>query len=103
TLRLVVTDRKHFGANLLEATGSADHLEQLKTFAADKGFTLNADGLHRGRKLIASATEEEIYQALDLQFIEPELREGRDEIERAAKQKLPALIRDEDLHGILHS
>lgn len=41
--------------------------------------------------------------SIDLQFIEPELREGRGEIERAAKQKLPALIRDEDLHGVLHS
>lgn len=103
TLRLVVTDRKHFGGSLLEATGSADHLEQLKTLAADKGFALHSDGLRRGRKLIASASEEEIYEALGLQFIEPELREGRDEIERAARQQLPALVRDEDLHGILHS
>ncbi|TIU33364.1 MAG: PHP domain-containing protein, partial [Mesorhizobium sp.] len=93
----------HFGASLLEATGSADHLEQLKMFAADRGLALKVDGLYRGRKLIASATEEEIYEELGLQFIEPELREGRDEIERAARQQLPALVRDEDLHGILHS
>ncbi|WP_367156994.1 PHP domain-containing protein [Mesorhizobium sp.] len=103
TLRLVVADKKHFGASLLEATGSADHLEQLKMFAADRGLALKVDGLYRGRRLIASATEEEIYEALGLQFIEPELREGRDEIERAARQQLPALVRDEDLHGILHS
>ncbi|MGX5829993.1 PHP domain-containing protein [Mesorhizobium sp. 43Arga] len=103
TLRLVVADKKHFGASLLEASGSADHFEQLKMFAAESGFALKVDGLYRGRKLIASATEEEIYQALGLQFIEPELREGRDEIERAARQELPALVRDDDLHGILHS
>ncbi|TGT71792.1 MULTISPECIES: DNA polymerase/3'-5' exonuclease PolX [unclassified Mesorhizobium] len=103
TLRLVVTDKKHFGASLLEATGSADHLEQLKTYATERGFALKPDGLYRGRKLVASATEAGIYEALDLQFIEPELREGRDEIERAASKQLPPLVRDEDLHGILHS
>ncbi|WP_366512029.1 hypothetical protein [Mesorhizobium sp.] len=103
TLRLVVTDNKHFGASLLEATGSAAHLEQLRRYAAERGVALKPDGLYRGRKLVASATEAEIYEALDLQFIEPELREGRDEIERAASQQLPPLVRDEDLHGILHS
>ncbi|TIX18661.1 MAG: PHP domain-containing protein, partial [Mesorhizobium sp.] len=103
TLRLVVTDKKHFGASLLEATGSAAHLEQLKIYAVARGFALKPDGLYRGRRLIASATEEEIYGALDLQFIEPELREGRDEIGRAARRQLPTLVRDEDLHGILHS
>jgi len=103
TLRVVITDEKHFGAKLLDATGSAEHLKQLKTVATDKGFVLKGDGLYRGRKLIASATEEEIYDALGLQFIEPELREGRDEIRRAASHELPALVRDKDLCGILHS
>ncbi|MDG4887752.1 DNA polymerase/3'-5' exonuclease PolX [Mesorhizobium sp. WSM4887] len=103
TLRLVVTDKKHFGASFLEATGSAAHLEQLRMCAAERGFALKPDGLYRGRKLIASVTEEEIYDALGLQFIEPELREGRDEVERAARRQLPTLVRDEDLHGILHS
>ncbi|MBZ9848041.1 PHP domain-containing protein [Mesorhizobium sp. CA14] len=103
TLRLVVADNKHFGASLLEATGSAAHLEQLRMHATERGFALRPDGLYRGRKLIASATEQEIYQALDLQFIEPELREGKGEIERAARRQLPTLVRDEDLHGILHS
>lgn len=103
TLRLVVTDKKHFGASLLEATGSSAHLEQLRVYATEKGLALKPGGLYRGRKLVASATEEEIYQELDLQFIEPELREGKGEIERAASRQLPVLVRDEDLRGILHS
>ena len=74
----------------------------LKEFARSKGFDLKADGLYHGKKLLASATEEDIYDALDLQFIEPELREGRDEIKRAAKRELPNLVVDKDLHGILH-
>lgn len=102
-LTLAVTDKKHFGASLLHATGSSEHLEQLAKLASDKGFALKLDGLYRGKKLIASATEKDIYEALGLQFIEPELREGRDEITRAVKHKLPKLVADEDLHGILHS
>jgi hypothetical protein len=64
--------------------------------------SLAADGLYRGKKLVASKTEEDIYEALDLQFIEPELREGRDELTKAAKHSLPKLVGDKDLHGILH-
>ena len=63
--------------------GLAEYLKQLAELAHDKGLELRPDGLYRGKKLIASATEEDIYEALDLQFIEPELREGRDEIARA--------------------
>jgi DNA polymerase (family 10) len=51
---------------------------------------------------LVAAKEEDIYQALGLPFIQPELREGRDEIERALKGKLPKLVTDRDLHGILH-
>jgi DNA polymerase (family 10) len=61
---------------------------------------LDPDGLHKGRSVVA-AKEEAIYRAL-LPFIEPELREGRGEIERALKGKLPKLVTDDDLHGILH-
>ena len=101
-LPLAVTDKKHYGASLLHATRSAKHLKQLAELAHDKGLELRPDGLYRGRKIIASETEKDIYEALGLQFIEPELREGRDEIARAARHKLPKLVSDNDLHGILH-
>ena len=100
-LKVHVTDRKHFGATLLHATGSAEHLDQLRTLAERKGMTLQADGLRKGRRLMA-AKEEDIYDALGLPFIEPELREGRGEIERALKGELPKLVTDHDLRGILH-
>jgi DNA polymerase (family X) len=100
-LKIHVTDRKHFGATLLHATGSAEHLDQLRTLAERKGMTLQADGLRKGRRLMA-AKEKDIYEALGLPFIEPELREGRGEIERALKGKLPELVTDRDLRGILH-
>ena len=100
-LQMRLSDRKHFGATLLFATGSAAHIEQLQTLAAEKGMRLEPDGLHKGRTLIAG-DEAEIYRALGLPFIDPELREGRGELELALKGKLPKLVTDEDLRGILH-
>jgi DNA polymerase (family X) len=99
-LQIWLADRKHFGAALLFATGSAAHLEGLRGLAADNGMRLEPDGLHKGRSLIAGS-ERDIYRALGLPFIEPELREGRGEIELALKSKMPKLVAD-DLEGILH-
>lgn len=100
-LQVHLTDRKHFGAALMDATGSAAHLEQLRALAEKKKMRLEKDGLRKGRSVIASA-EEDIYRALGLPFIEPELREGHGEIERALKGKLPRLVTDQDLRGIVH-
>jgi DNA polymerase (family X) len=84
-LQVHLTDRKHFG----------------DTLASRKGMRLEPDGLHKGRALV-SASEADIYRELGLPFIEPELREGRGEIERGLKGKLPRLVADQDLRGILH-
>jgi DNA polymerase (family 10) len=100
-LKVLVTDKKHFGATLLHATGSIEHLEQLGALAGRRGMKLEAQGLRNGRSLVA-AKEEDIYDALGLPFIEPELREGRGEIERALNGVMPKLVTDRDLHGILH-
>jgi DNA polymerase (family 10) len=100
-LRVHIADNKHFGAALLFATGSGTHLEELRELAERKGMRLEPDGLHKGRSVIA-AKEEDIYRALGMPFIAPELREGRGEIEQALKGELPKLVTDDDLRGILH-
>ncbi|WP_050382962.1 DNA polymerase/3'-5' exonuclease PolX [Bradyrhizobium pachyrhizi] len=100
-LQIRLSDRKHFGAVLLFATGSAAHIEKLQALAAKKGMRLETDGLHKGRALIAGE-ESDIYCALALPFIDPELREGRGEVDLALKGKLPKLVTDQDLRGILH-
>jgi DNA polymerase (family 10) len=100
-LQVRLSDRKHFGVALLFATGSSAHVEELRSLAEAKGMRLEPDGLHKGRTLVA-ADETEIYRALCLPFIDPELREGRGEIERALEGKLPKLVVDDDLRGILH-
>jgi DNA polymerase (family 10) len=61
------------------------------------------NGLMRGRKTIAADTERHIYKALGLPYIEPELREGRDELAWAIAGKLPRLVDDRDIRGILHA
>jgi DNA polymerase (family X) len=100
-LKVRVVERRRFGAALVFATGSAAHLEGLQALAAAKGLRLDREGLHKGLSTVA-AEEKDIYRALGLPYIEPELREGRGEIERALKGERPKLVADADLKGILH-
>jgi len=102
-LTVHVAKPEHFGAAWLFTTGSEAHVAQLQRLASNKGLRLERDGLYRNGKLIAARSEEDIYTALGLPFIEPELREGRDEIERARRHQLPRLIELADVQGILHA
>ncbi len=102
-LSVYLTDPEHFGSSLLLATGSDAHLQQLRTLAEGQGLSLTDRGLRRGDKSIAAKTEADIYKALGLQYIEPELREGRGEIAPRRKHLIPKLIELSDLRGILHA
>jgi DNA polymerase (family 10) len=102
-LTVYVAGPSRFGAALLFATGSENHLDQLQKLARRKGFSLDETGLYREEKLVTARTEAEIYGALGLPFIEPELREGRGEIALARKRRLPNLVRAQDIRGILHA
>jgi DNA polymerase (family X) len=101
-LTLYLTGARHYGSTLLRATGSHAHLALLGKRAVEKGLAFDATGLRRGAHVIASASEEDIYAALDLPFIAPELREGTDEVARARDGTLPRPVTDEDIRGILH-
>ena len=100
---IFLTDAKRFGISLLLATGSEQHLRELEEIAKAKGFRLTEDGLLKGGKVVASKTEEDIYKALGLQYIPPELREGLGEIKQARAKKIPHLVELNDLRGILHA
>lgn len=102
-LTVHLTDAAHRGATLLFATGSHAHLEALRAYAAQRGLILDEKGLRRSKTIIAAADEDEIYAALGLAPIPPELREGADEIALARAGKLPALVTDGDIRGILHA
>jgi DNA polymerase (family 10) len=102
-LTVHLTDARHYGATLLQATGSDGHLEELRALATERGMALEESGLRSGRGIVAAATEEGIYAALGLPLIPPELREGRGEVARALAAKLPVLVKDKDIRGILHA
>ncbi|MBY0376081.1 MAG: DNA polymerase/3'-5' exonuclease PolX, partial [Bryobacteraceae bacterium] len=96
--------RENFGAALQYFTGSKEHNIVLRQRALRQGLTLNEYGLTRidGGAVVASRTEEEIYAALGLPWIAPELRENQGEIEAAERNELPTLIELSDIRGDLH-
>jgi len=100
--RLVCVPAARFAAALVHATGSAEHVAQLAARAEEMGMRLAPDGLWRGAKRVATRDEAALYRALELPFIEPELREGWGEIEAAAAGELPELVEVGDLRGTFH-
>jgi DNA polymerase (family 10) len=91
-----------YGAALLYFTGSKAHNIGLRGLANQHGWKLNEYGLFSGKRRIAGATEENVYEKLGLPFIEPELREDRGEIAAAQAGKLPRLVKVSDVRGDLH-
>ncbi len=105
---LRVVERRSFGAALHYFTGSKEHNVALREIAIKKGYKLNEYGLYKGKRQIAGETEADVYKALELAYIEPELRENRGEIEAASRtfekkvrDKLPQLIGYKELRGDL--
>ncbi|MBI3950999.1 MAG: DNA polymerase/3'-5' exonuclease PolX [Acidobacteria bacterium] len=98
---LRVVPEKSFGAALNYFTGSKDHNVHLRRIAQEMHLKLNEYGLFRRGRFVAGRTEEELYEALGLAYVPPELREDRGEIEAAREGDLPALIDYGDLRGDL--
>jgi DNA polymerase (family 10) len=97
-----VFEKDEFGAALQYFTGSKDHNIELRKIAIKKGYKLNEYGLFKGNKKVAGESEEEIYKILVKNYIPPELRENRGEIEAAIEGKLPKLITLKDIKGDFH-
>jgi len=100
---LRIVDEASFGAALLYFTGSKDHTIALRRIAQAKDLKLNEYGVYKNDKIIASATEKEIYEVLGLSYIEPEIRENGGEIEAAMENRLPNLVEIKDIKGDLHA
>ena len=96
--------RASYGAAMQYFTGSKHHNVALRQRAIKRGLTLSEYALLRleDNVIVAAATEEAIYNALDLDYIPPELRENCGELEAAATHTLPQLITLADLHGDVH-
>jgi len=125
---LRIIPEEHFGAAMLYFTGSKEHNIRLRSIAIDMGLTLNEWGLYKitiakpdretlksgGRvekqtgsapagKPVAAKTEADVYKTLDLEFVPPEIREDRGEIEAAQAKNLPELITIAHIKGDLHN
>jgi DNA polymerase (family X) len=100
---LLVVPQESFGSSLQYFTGSKEHGVAMRKIALAKGLHLNEWGIFdNDKKRVAGFTEEEVYQALDLDWIPPEMRENTGEIELAKKRgNLPKLIEYDNLKGDL--
>ena len=83
-------------------SGSKEHNIALRTRLHAQGIKINEYGLFRGEELIPCADEADIYAAIGMAYVEPELREDRGEIEAALEHRLPTLITERDIRGMLH-
>ena len=109
---LRVVDKTSFGAALQYFTGSKEHNVKLRSRAREQGLSINEYGVFPLAAEVASpatksksrggATEEEVYEAVGLPWIPPELREGGDEIRLAERDALPTLVELGDIRGDLH-
>jgi DNA polymerase (family X) len=93
-LRIDRATRENWGLSLIEFTGSQAHLRKLEAFAGGWGTVKEAGPF---------ASETDFYRRFGLSFIEPELREGYDEVERAERRTLPQLVTLKDIRGELHA
>lgn len=99
-----VVEAKSYGAALVYFTGSKAHNIHIRRLANQMGLKINEYGVFKKKtsRMIAGLQEEDVYEALKLAFIPPELREDTGEVESAKKDKLPKLVELKDIKGDLH-
>lgn len=91
-----------FAAVWHQRTGASDYCFMVSIPLADRGYELRDDGLFRDGSLVPLASEEELFALADMQYIEPEMREGIDEVRRSIDGALPQLVAAEHLRGMMH-
>ena len=101
-VELRTVSEEAFPHSLFHRTGSLSHWRSMRRRAEAMGLELKEEGLQRDGRLIPCKEEEEIFGALGLDFIPPELREDQGEIEAAEFHQLPVLVRDQDIQGVFH-
>jgi DNA polymerase (family 10) len=99
---LRVVEEDSYGAALQYFTGSKAHNIHLRGIAKAKGIKINEYGVFKGEKKIGGKEEEDVYRILGMNWIEPELREDRGEIEAVKEGGLPKLVKEPDIKGDLH-
>jgi DNA polymerase (family X) len=100
---LRVVPQESYGAALHYFTGSKAHNIAVRQLGVKKGLKINEYGVFKGEDRVAGKTEAEVFQQVDLPYIEPELRENRGEVDAAFQKRLPRLITLDDIRGDLHA
>ncbi len=98
---LRVVPAESYGAALHYFTGSKAHNIKIRTIARERGLKINEYGIFRGDERIAGEEEDDVFEVLGMQWIPPEMREDRGEIELALEGKLPTLVEMKDIRGDL--
>ncbi len=105
---LRIVPAKSYGSALQYFTGSQDHNIATRKIAIEKGLKLSEWGIFKGKQQLPSKTEEEVYKAIGMSYVPPELRENQGEIQAALRQAqgkpggLPVLVELKDIEGDLH-
>jgi DNA polymerase (family 10) len=98
-----VVPPESYGAALHYFTGSKAHNIAVRQLGVKKGLRINEYGVFAGEERLGGTTEEEVFAAVGLPWIPPELREDRGEIEAARQGRLPRLVTLEEIRGDLHA
>jgi DNA polymerase (family 10) len=102
TVDVLLVDESQLGTALLYATGSSAHVTRLIRMAGERGFDLTPLALRRGNDIVPTAAEEDVYAALGLQYVPPELREDGGELDLAERHEVPRIVTLDDLRGCFH-
>lgn len=100
-LRVVTDEQYPFALHYF--TGSKEHNIRMRQRAIDRGLTLNEYALANETRAVPCKDEADIFAALDLPYIEPEMREDTGEIEAGELKAIPVLVRDADIRGVFHN
>lgn len=99
---LEIVPHEEYGSLLQHFTGSKQHNVALRTWAVEHGFSISEHGIKQGGRLVRFEDEREVYRFLGMDWIPPELREDRGEIDAALRHALPRLIEERDIKGDVH-
>ena len=97
-----LVDDDEFAFLLHHSTGSKEHNTQMRGYAKTLDLKMNEYGLFKNEKRIDCADEKEIFKALNMEYIPPELREGKGEVEKAQQHQIPELYDGNPFYGIFH-